>query len=65
MLNNFIFIIMPYTALALLVFVTPYRFFSNRLTWSAYSTQFLERKSLFWGVTVSYTHLTLPTIYSV
>jgi len=50
MLNNFIFVIMPYTALALLVFVTPYRFFSNRLTWSAYSTQFLERKSLFWGV---------------
>jgi len=50
MLNNFIFVFMPYTALALLVFVTPYRFFSNRLTWSAYSSQFLERNSLFWGI---------------
>jgi len=50
MLNSFIFIVMPYAALALLIFVTPYRFYSNRLTWSAYSTQFLERKSLFWGI---------------
>jgi nitrate reductase gamma subunit len=50
MLNNLIFIALPYTALALLIFVTPYRFFTNRLTWSAYSTQFLERKLLFWGI---------------
>ncbi len=41
---------MPYTALALLIFATPYRFYSNRLTWSAYSTQFLERDRLFWGI---------------
>ena len=50
MLNNFIFVVLPYTALALLIFVTPYRYFTNRLTWSAYSTQFLERKTLFWGI---------------
>lgn len=50
MLNNLIFIALPYAALALLIFVTPYRFLSNRLTWSAYSTQFLERKFLFWGI---------------
>lgn len=50
MLNSFIFIVMPYATLALLIFVTPYRFCSNRLTWSAYSTQFLEQKSLFWGI---------------
>jgi len=50
MLNTFIFIVLPYAALALFVFVTPYRFFSNRLTWSAYSTQFLERKTLYWGI---------------
>jgi nitrate reductase gamma subunit len=50
MLNTFIFVVLPYSALALFVFVTPYRFFSNRLTWSAYSTQFLERKTLFWGI---------------
>ena len=50
MLNSFIFVVLPYAALALLIFVTPYRYFSNRLTWSAYSTQFLERKTLFWGI---------------
>ncbi len=49
MLNAFVFIVLPYTALALFLFVTPYRYFSNRLTWSAYSTQFLERKALYWG----------------
>lgn len=50
MLNTFIFIVLPYVALALLVFVSIYRFFTNRLTWSAYSTQFLEPKTLFWGI---------------
>ena len=50
MLNNFIFIALPYLALALVLFVTPYRFLTNRLTWSAYSTQFLERKLLYWGI---------------
>lgn len=50
MLNSFIFVVMPYAALALLICVTPYRFCSNRLTWSAYSTQFLERDRLFWGI---------------
>jgi nitrate reductase gamma subunit len=50
MLNDLIFIALPYAALALVLFVTPYRFMSNRLTWSAYSTQFLERKFLFWGI---------------
>ena len=49
MLNDFIFIVLPYTALALVLCVTPYRFLSNRLTWSAYSSQFLERKLLYWG----------------
>ena len=50
MLNTLIFTVLPYVALALFVFVTPYRYFSNRLTWSAYYTQFLERKTLFWGI---------------
>ena len=49
MLNIFIFVVLPYAALALFLFVTPYRYFSNRLTWSAYSTQFLEQKTLYWG----------------
>ena len=49
MLNVFLFVVLPYAALALFLFVTPYRYFSNRLTWSAYSTQFLEQKVLYWG----------------
>ena len=49
MLNVFIFVVLPYVALAMFLFVTPYRYFSNRLTWSAYSTQFLEQKALYWG----------------
>ena len=49
MVNAFLFVVLPYTALALLLFVTPYRYFSNRLRWSAYSTQFLEQKTLYWG----------------
>ena len=49
MLNVLIFVVLPYVALALFLFVTPYRYFSNRLTWSAYSTQFLEQKALYWG----------------
>jgi len=50
MLNTFIFIVLPYASLALFIFVIPYRYLSNRLTWSAYSTQFLERKALYWGI---------------
>jgi len=49
MLNVFLFVVLPYVALALFLFVTPYRYFSNRLTWSAYSTQFLEQEKLYWG----------------
>jgi nitrate reductase gamma subunit len=49
MLNALIFIVLPYVALALVLFVTPYRYLSNRLTWSAYSTQFLEQEKLYWG----------------
>ena len=50
MLNTFIFIVLPYAALALFIVVTPYRFVTNRLTWTAYSTQFLEQKTLYWGI---------------
>lgn len=49
MMNVFIFIVLPYAALVLFLVVTPYRYFSNRLGWSAYSTQFLEQKALYWG----------------
>jgi nitrate reductase gamma subunit len=49
MLNSLIFIALPYVALALLIFLTPCRYIKDRLTWSAYSTQLLERKLLYWG----------------
>ncbi len=50
MLNTLIFVVLPYVALTLVLVVTPYRFFSNRLGWTAYSTQFLERRTLYWGI---------------
>jgi nitrate reductase gamma subunit len=49
MLDVLIFAVLPYFAIALAIFVTPYRYFSNRLDWSTFSTQFLERRSLYWG----------------
>lgn len=48
-MNVFIFVVLPYVALALFLFVTPYRYFTNRLGWSAFSTQLLEQKALYWG----------------
>ncbi len=49
MLDTLIFVVLPYFAIALALFVTPYRYFTNRLNWSAFSTQFLERRTLYWG----------------
>jgi nitrate reductase gamma subunit len=49
MLNTFVFVVLPYVTVALFLSVTVYRFFSNRLTWTAYSSQFLEQRMLFWG----------------
>lgn len=49
MLNTLIFGVLPYLALALLIGVASYRYLTNRLTWSAYSTELLERDLLYWG----------------
>lgn len=49
MLNTLIFGVLPYLALALLFGVASYRYLTNRLTWSAYSTELLERNLLYWG----------------
>jgi len=49
MLDELIFIALPYFAIVLAVVVTPYRYISNRLEWSTFSTQFIERNTLFWG----------------
>lgn len=49
MLNELVFIALPYASIAIALFVTPYRYFRNRLDWSAYSTAFLEKKKLYFG----------------
>ncbi|GFO66698.1 nitrate reductase subunit gamma [Geomonas limicola] len=49
MLNTLIFVALPYVALALLFGVSISRYLTNRLTWSAYSTELLERNLLYWG----------------
>ncbi|HJV65729.1 MAG TPA: respiratory nitrate reductase subunit gamma [Geomonas sp.] len=48
-IDSFIFTALPYIALALLLFVTPFRYLYHRLNWSAFSTELLERKLLYWG----------------
>ncbi len=49
MVNTLVFVVLPYAALALFLCVTPYRAAANRMDWSAFSTQFLERETLYWG----------------
>jgi len=49
MLDTLIFVVLPYFAIALALLITPYRYFTNRLNWSAFSTQFLEKRTLYWG----------------
>jgi nitrate reductase gamma subunit len=49
MVDAFFFVGLPYTALAVLVVVSIYRFKSNRFSYSALSSQFLENRWLLWG----------------
>ncbi|MBI2431600.1 MAG: respiratory nitrate reductase subunit gamma [Candidatus Hydrogenedentes bacterium] len=49
MLNVFLFAGLPYIALVTLVGGTIYRYRSNRFSYSALSSQFLEKKTLLWG----------------
>ncbi len=48
-LNEFLFGVFPYIALAVALVVTPLRYFTNRFSYSSLSSQFLENKQLFWG----------------
>lgn len=48
-LNNFLFIGLPYVALVVLLVGSIYRYRTKHLTVSSLSSQFLEGKSLFWG----------------
>ncbi len=39
----------PYIAIVLAVVVTFYRYYTDRFSYSSYSSQFLESRTLFWG----------------
>jgi nitrate reductase gamma subunit len=49
MLDELVFVVLPYASIALALFATPYRYFRNRLDWSAFSTAFLEKRKLYFG----------------
>ncbi len=44
-----LFIVFPYLSILIAVSVGVYRYFSDRFSFSALSSQFLENKQLFWG----------------
>lgn len=49
MIDLFLFGVFPYVAIALAVAVGCYRYYFDRYSWSAQSSQFLESRALFWG----------------
>lgn len=48
-LNNFLLIGLPYAALAIFLIGTIWRYRSQRFSYSSLSSEFLERRKLFWG----------------
>ncbi len=49
LLNNFLFIILPYLALTVFLVGTIYRYRGTKFKFSSLSSEFLEGKNLFWG----------------
>lgn len=49
MLNNFLFIALPYIALFVFLIGSIYRYKSKKFTYSSLSSQFLETRKLYWG----------------
>ncbi|GMQ90854.1 MAG: respiratory nitrate reductase subunit gamma [Gammaproteobacteria bacterium] len=49
-LNNFLFIVFPYIAIAVFFVGSIYRYKSSRFKYSSLSSQFLEGKKIFWGI---------------
>ncbi len=47
--DDVLFIAFPYVAVVLLVVVSLYRYYTDRFSYSSFSSQFLEGKALFWG----------------
>ncbi len=48
-LNQMLFGVFPYVAIALAIVGTFWRYFTNRFSYSSLSSQFLENNQLFWG----------------
>ncbi len=49
LLNNFLFIALPYIAITVFLIGTVYRYKGTKFKFSSLSSQFLEGKKLFWG----------------
>jgi len=49
MIDTVLFVVFPYVATALALIVTPYRYFHDRFSYSSFSSELLDRGSLFWG----------------
>lgn len=47
MLDLMLFVVFPYVAVALALIATPYRYYTNRFSYSSLSSQFLENRGLF------------------
>jgi nitrate reductase gamma subunit len=49
MSNYILFVVFPYLAFFIAVAVGLYRYFTDRFSYSSFSSQFLENRQLFWG----------------
>ncbi len=47
--DTVLFVAFPYAAVTLFIAVTLYRYFTDRFSYSSFSSQFLENRALFWG----------------
>ena len=47
--DDVLFVAFPYVAVVLLVVVSLYRYYTDRFSYSSFSSQFLEGRTLFWG----------------
>jgi nitrate reductase gamma subunit len=45
-----LYIVFPYVAVFLAVFVSLYRYFTDRFSYSSLSSQMIEKRTLFWGI---------------
>lgn len=48
-MSEFLFKVFPYIAFFIAIFVGFYRYFQNRFSYSSLSSQFIEKRVLFWG----------------